>query len=205
MQIAVRRIGRVSKMNACISAIQNGSRARRAVSGLKFQLSHVAPVVRFSEQRCARASTRPSTTTSAGTQAICPCASACGGLFQPKRVLPHHVAPVLRSAEQRSARASTRPAATRAIRTYAHMVTRRFAPRDGLHFAVRAYGFTETLRRAAQREGVGMTACHGLGVYIGGCGRSVSPYGGLPEPKRLLRILFLRRSVSPEWLPYGQI
>jgi len=77
-----------------------------------------------------------------------------------------HVAPVVRSGEQRSARASTRPAATRAIRTYAHMVTRRFAPRDGLHFLVRAYGFTETLRRAAQREGVGMTACHGLGGYI---------------------------------------
>ena len=153
----------------------------------------------------ARASTRPSTTGSGGTHAICPCASACGGLFQSKRVLPNHVAPVLRSAEQRSARASTRPAATRTIRTYAHMVTRRFAPRDGLHFLVRAYGFTETLRRAAQREGVGMTACHGLGVYIGACGSSVSPYGGLPEPKRHLRILFLRRSVSPEWLPYAQI
>jgi len=117
----------------------------------------------------------------------------------------NHVAPVLRSAEQRSARTSTRPAATRAIRTYAHMVTRRFAPRDGLHFLVRSYGFTETLRRAAQREGVGMPACHGLGVYIGECGRSVSPYGGLPEPNRLLRILFVRRFVTPEWLPYGQI
>jgi len=203
-QIAERRIGRASKTNACISAIQISSRARGAVSGLKFQRSHVAPAVRFGEQRSARASTRPSTTGSAGTQAICPCASACGGLFQPKRVLPNHVAPVLRSAEQRSARASTRPAATRAIRTYAHMVTRRFAPRDGLHLLVRAYGFTKTLRQAAQREGVGMTAYHGLGVYIGGCGRSVSPYGGLPEPKRHLRILFLRRSVSPEWLPYGQ-
>ena len=205
IQIAERRIGRVSKMNACISAIQNGSRARGAVSGLKLQRSHVAPVVRFGEQRSARASTRPSTTGSAGTQAICPCASAYGGLFQPKRVLHNHVAPVLRSAEQRSARASTQPAATRAIRTYAHMVTRRFAPRDGLHLLVRAYVFTETLRRAAQREGVDMTACHGLGVYTGGCGRSVSPYGGLPEPKRLLRILLLRRSVSPKWLPYGQI
>jgi len=116
----------------------------------------------------------------------------------------HHCA-VLRSAEQRSERASTRPAATRAIRTYAHMVTRRFAPRDGLHFLVRAYGFTETLRRASHREGVDMTACHGLGRYKGGCGRSVSPYGGLPEPKRLLRILFLRRAVSPYWLPYGHI
>ena len=29
--------------------------------------------------------------------------------------------------------------------------------------SVRACGFTETLRRAAQREGVGMTACHVLG------------------------------------------
>jgi len=100
--------------------------------------------------------------------------------FESKRVLAKHVAPLLRSAEQRSARASTQPGATGAIRTYAHMVTRRFAPRDGPLFLVRAYGFTETLRRAAQREGVGMTACHGLGRYIGACGRSASPYGGLP-------------------------
>ena len=57
IQIAERRIGRVSKTNACISAIQNGSRARGAVSGLKFQRSHVAPVVRFGEQRSATAST----------------------------------------------------------------------------------------------------------------------------------------------------
>jgi len=93
IQMAERRIGRVSKTNACLSAIQNGSRARGAVSGLNFQRSHVAPAVRFGEQRSARASTRPSTTGSAGTQAIRPCASACGGPFQPKRVLPNHVAP----------------------------------------------------------------------------------------------------------------
>jgi len=35
-QIAERRIGRASKTNACISAIRIGSRARGAVSGLKF-------------------------------------------------------------------------------------------------------------------------------------------------------------------------
>ena len=36
IQCAERRIRRVSKTNACISAIQIGSRARGAVSGLKF-------------------------------------------------------------------------------------------------------------------------------------------------------------------------
>jgi len=66
IQIAERRIGRVSRTNACISAIQIGPRARGAVSGLIFQRSHVAPVVRFGEQRSARALTGPSTTGSAG-------------------------------------------------------------------------------------------------------------------------------------------
>jgi len=43
MQIAERRIGRVSKTNACISAIQIGSRARGAVSGLKFSALACGP------------------------------------------------------------------------------------------------------------------------------------------------------------------
>ena len=67
IQIAERRIGRVSKTNACISAIQIGSRARGAVSGLKFQRSHVAPVVRFGEQRSARASNLAPSLGPAGT------------------------------------------------------------------------------------------------------------------------------------------
>jgi len=51
---------------------------------------------------------------------------------------------------------------------------------------VRTCGFTETLRRAAQREGVGMTTCHGLGEYIGACCRCAFPDGGLSEPTRVL-------------------
>ena len=43
IQIAERRIGTVSKTNACISAIQNGSRARGAVSDLKFSALTCGP------------------------------------------------------------------------------------------------------------------------------------------------------------------
>jgi len=43
IQIAERRIGRVSKTNACISAIQIGSRARGAVSGLKISALACGP------------------------------------------------------------------------------------------------------------------------------------------------------------------
>ena len=43
IQCAERRIRRVSKTNACISAIQIGSRARGAVSGLKFSALACGP------------------------------------------------------------------------------------------------------------------------------------------------------------------
>jgi len=43
IQIAVRRIGRVSKTNACISAIQIGSRARGAVSRPKLSALACGP------------------------------------------------------------------------------------------------------------------------------------------------------------------
>jgi len=43
IQIADRRIGRVSRTNACISAIRIGSRPRGAVSGLKISALACGP------------------------------------------------------------------------------------------------------------------------------------------------------------------
>jgi len=43
IQVAERRIGRVSRTNACISAIRIGSRPRDAVSGLKFSALACGP------------------------------------------------------------------------------------------------------------------------------------------------------------------
>jgi len=53
IQIAERRIERVSKMHACISAIQNGSRARGEVSGLNFSALACGPrgTLRLAAQR----------------------------------------------------------------------------------------------------------------------------------------------------------